>query len=155
MARDLLNILTDFLKERKQRVALNGQHSEWSNRHCTGVSQGSILGSLLFLIYINYLSYNLRLNPKHYADDFSLFLFVHDINQSAVKLYDELGKLSSWAFRWKMSFQLDINKQAQKVVFSRKLQKPNHLSSTFRGSCSTQSEIQKHLGMFLESKLDF
>ena len=61
-----------------------------SNRHCTGVSQGSFFGSLLFLIYINYLSCNLRLNPKHYADDFSLFLFVHDIHQSG------LSYMMSW-----------------------------------------------------------
>ena len=45
---DLLNILTDFLKERNQRFVLNGQHSKWSNISA-GVPQGSILGPLLFL----------------------------------------------------------------------------------------------------------
>ena len=48
----LLKILTDFLKSRKQRVVLNGQHSSWSDV-LTGVSQGSILGPLLLLIFIN------------------------------------------------------------------------------------------------------
>ena len=60
---DLLTILTDFLKERKQRVFLNGQHSTWSNIS-TWAPQRLILGLLLFLIYINNLSGNLIPNPK-------------------------------------------------------------------------------------------
>ena len=57
---DLLNILIDFLKERRQRLVLNGQNSKWSNISA-GVPKGSILGPLLFLIYINDLSDNLRI----------------------------------------------------------------------------------------------
>ena len=48
-----------------------------------------------------------------------------------------------------------IDKQVQKVIFSRKLQKSSHPSLTFNGTCVTQSVIQKHLDMFLDSKLDF
>ena len=54
-----------------------------------------------------------------------------------------------------MSFNPDTNKQAQEVIFSRKVQIPNHFSLTFNGTCVTQSENQKHLGMYLDSKLDF
>ena len=63
--------------------------------------------------------------------------------------------MSNWAFLWKMSFNPDINKQAQEAIFSRKLQKSNHLSLTFNGTSVTQSEIQRHLGMFIDLKLDF
>ena len=73
MTGDLLNILIDFLKEKKQRVVLNVQHSKWLNIS-TGVPQGSILGPLFFLIYINDLSDNLSSNPNLFADDTSLFL---------------------------------------------------------------------------------
>ena len=55
---DLLNILIDFLKERKQRVFLNDQDSKLSNISA-GFPQRSVLGPLLFLIYINNLSDNL------------------------------------------------------------------------------------------------
>ena len=150
---DLLNILIDFLKERKQRVVLNGQHSEWSNISAT-FPQGSILGPLLSLIYISDLSDNLSSNHKLFADDTSLFSVVHDINQSGINLNDDLEKISNRAFQWKVSFNPGINKQAQ-VSSSRRLQKLNHSSLTFKGTSVTQSEIQKHLGMFLDSKLDF
>ena len=54
-----------------------------------------------------------------------------------------------------MRFNPDINKQAQEVIFSRKHQKSNHPSLTINSSKVTQSEIQKHLEMFGDSKLDF
>ena len=154
MTGDLLNILIDFLKERKQRVVLNGLHSKWLNISA-GVPQGSILGPLLFLIYINDLTDSLRSNPKLFDDDTSLFSVVHDINQSGINLNDDLEKVSNWAFQWKMSFNPDINKQAQGVIFSRRLPKSNSPSLTLNGTSITQSEIQNHLEMFLDSKLDF
>ena len=70
-ASDLQDTLTNFLKGSKQRVVLNGQYSTWTNIEA-GVPQGSILGTLLFLIYINDLPENLVSNPKLFADDTSL-----------------------------------------------------------------------------------
>ena len=69
---ELLHILFDFLSNRKQMVVLNGQNSSWTNVHA-GVPQGSILGPLLFLIYINDLSDNLTSNAKRFVDDTSIF----------------------------------------------------------------------------------
>ena len=54
-----------------------------------------------------------------------------------------------------MSFNPDVDKQAQEVIFSRILQKSNHPSLTFNFTSVTQSEIQKLLGMFLDSEKDF
>ena len=68
---DLLNIFIDFLSNRKQKVVLNGQVSAWASVNA-GVPQGSILGPLLFLIYINDLSDNLPSNVKLFGDDKSL-----------------------------------------------------------------------------------
>ena len=59
----LLKLLRDFLYCRKQRVVLNGQNSSWQNANA-GVPQGSILGQLLFLIYINDLSNEVSSNCK-------------------------------------------------------------------------------------------
>ena len=70
---NLLNLLCDFLRNRKYRVLLNGQVSDWSDVRA-GVPQGSILRPLLFLIYINDLSEGLSSNPKLFADDTPCFL---------------------------------------------------------------------------------
>ena len=67
----LLSLLTDYLRNRKQKVILNGQSSSWANINAW-VPQGSILGPLLFLIYINDLSDNFQYNPKLFADHTSL-----------------------------------------------------------------------------------
>ena len=89
---ELLHILSDFLSNRKQRIVLNGQNSSWANVHA-GVPQGSILGPLIFLIYISDLSDNLTSNAKLFADDTSLFSVVHDVNTSAKELNEYLKKL--------------------------------------------------------------
>ena len=94
----LLKILTDFLKSRKQRVVLNGQHSSWSDV-LAGVPQGSILGLLLFLIYINDLSDVLQCNPKLFSDDTLLFALVHNIKRATNDSNNDLTKITKLAFQ--------------------------------------------------------
>ena len=88
---NLLETLTDFLKDRKKGVALNGQNSSWANIE-SGVPEGSILGLLLFLIYINGLPDNLSTNVKLFPDDTSLFSVVHDIATSSCDLNYDLNE---------------------------------------------------------------
>ena len=106
---DLLNILSDFLRNRKQRVTLNGQSSSWTKVNA-GVSQ---LRYITFLIYINDLPDGLSSNAKLFADDTSLFSVVHDINTSTIstiELNSDLKKIIDWAFQWKMTFNPDRSK---------------------------------------------
>ena len=127
---ELLNILVDFLNNRKQRVVLNGQTSNWIDVKA-GVPQGSIMGPLLFLIYINDLPEGLITNAKLFADDTSLFSVVRDIAASTEELNNDLRNISKWAYQWKMIFKPDLTKQAQEVIISRKLNKPIHPNVTF------------------------
>ena len=91
---NLLTLLTDFLSNRKQRVVLNGQHSSWADIKA-GVSQGFILGPLLFLVYINDLTENLHSNPKLFADVTSLFFFtVADAALLNSHLNNDLSKIN-------------------------------------------------------------
>ena len=117
-----MNIITDFVCFRKQRVALNGQAYPWASTDA-GVPQGSMLGPLLFLIYIDLLSEDLPTTAKLFADDTSLFSIVQNINTSASHLNSDLSKTSNQAFQWEMSFDPDPSKQAQEVTFYHKIQK--------------------------------
>ena len=122
--------LTDFLKSRKQRLVVNGQHSSWSDI-LAGVVQRSILSPLLFLRYINDLFDDLQCNPKLFVNDTSLFATVHNINKATHDLSNDLTKITKWAFQWKMSFNPDISKQAHEIIFTCKRSIVSHPPLTF------------------------
>ena len=105
----LLALLKDYLYNRKQRVVLNGQTSDWRKIN-SGVPQESVLGPLLFLIFINDLPDGIASLCKIFADDTSLFSKVYDIDISAKELNSDLEKIGKWAFQWKMQFNPDSNK---------------------------------------------
>ena len=108
----------------------------------------------MFLIYINDLSDNLASNPKLFADDTSLFSVVKNVNASNIDLNNDLKKIGEWAFQWKMSFNPDPTKQAQELIFSRKVQTTNP-PLFFNKNVVPKTTLQRHLGMFLDSKLNF
>ena len=82
-----------------------------------GVLQRSILGPLLFLIYINDLPNELKSNAKLFAGDTSLFTIVKDENESANALNNDFSLISKWTFNRKMLFNPDPTKPAQEVLF--------------------------------------
>ena len=88
---------------------MNGQVSSWANVKA-GAPQGSILGPLLFLIYINDLPKGLSSNAKLCADDTSLFSVIHDSSTTRNELNDDLVKINNWAYQWRMNFNPDPNK---------------------------------------------
>ena len=83
----------NYLENREQRVVLNGRTSEW-RKIMSGIPQGSVLGPLLFLIYINDLPDGINSLCKIFADDTSFFSKVYDIHKSAINLNDDLEKIS-------------------------------------------------------------
>ena len=98
---NLLHTLNAFLNDRSQRVVLNGKESSWKSIH-SGVPQGSVLGPLLFLIYINDLAENISSNIKLFADDSSLFIKVTDVNTAHNLLMSDLQHITTWAHQWKI-----------------------------------------------------
>ena len=89
----LFSVLDDFPDNRQQRVVLNGKNSNWSPV-IAGVPQGSVLGPLFFLIYINDLEDNVSSEAKLFADDTSLFTVVYDVDIAANKLNRYLDIIS-------------------------------------------------------------
>ena len=93
-----LQLIKSFLHNRCQKVVLNSQSSSWLSIRA-GVPQGSVLGSLFFLIYINYLPERLNSEVQLFADDTSLFSIVNYINTSALTLNSDLLKIQDWAYQ--------------------------------------------------------
>ena len=109
----------------------------------------------MFLIYINDLSKNLASNPKLFADDTSLLSVVKNVDTSNIDLNNDSKKIGEWAFQWKMNCNPDPTKQAQELIFSRKVQTTNPPPLFFNENVVPQTSLQKHLGMFLDCKLNF
>ena len=97
--------IQDWLSDREQRVVINGEASEWA--HVTsGVPQGSVLGPLLFIIYINDIDVGLTSKLAKFADDTKLGINAAD--EVAVQgLQDDLHKLSKWSEDWQMPFNVE------------------------------------------------
>ena len=150
----LLKLFQNYLSDRKQRVVLNGSYSEYSSIE-SGVPQGSVLGPLLFLIYINDLERNIKSNIKFFADDTMLFSIVNDPEISANELNHDLDIIHKWAYEWKLEFNPDPTKQANEVLFSRKKSSPIHPQIVFNETVVGKMNEQKHLGLVLDSNLSF
>ena len=112
-------LFENYLTNRKQRVVLNGKESNWGDIKA-GVPQGSVLGPLLFLIYINDLEEGIKSQIKFFTDDTSLFSIVHYPVTSAEELNHDLDQISKWAYQWKMSFNLDPTKQFISIILKLK-----------------------------------
>ena len=84
-----------------------------------------------------------------------MFSVVQNINSSTNDLSSDLMKISDWAFQWKRRFNRDPKKQAQKVIFSRKINKIVHPPFYFNENLVKSSSSHKHLEMVLNTKLDF
>ena len=150
----LLDLFKDYLSNRKQRVVLNGSAAEYDDI-LSGVPQGSVLGPLLFLIYINDLEENINSQIRFFADDTMLFSIVQNPASTANELNQDLETIRRWAHQWKLEFNPDPTKQATELLFSTKRKPPVHPPLQFNGSVITKVDEQKHLGIILDKKLTF
>ena len=92
------------------------------------------------------------LKAKLSTDNTSPFSVIHNFAASSASLNDLLG-ISWWAYQWKIIFNPDVSKLAQKIVFSRKASATNLRTIYFINAC-VRENTQKHLGLSLDSKLN-
>ena len=151
---NVLNLIQNYLQNRKQRVVINGVQSDWEPIF-SGVPQGSVLGPLLFLIYINDLTANITSNMKLFADDSSLFSRVRNVNLTHDQLVGDLDIITNWANQWKMKFNPDISKQAIEVIYSIKYKKESHPMLDFNEVPVARETSTKHLAIILDDRLIF
>ena len=107
-------------KQKKQRVHLPGGSSHWLPIDA-GVPQGSILGLLLFLIYINDIVTNIKSTVRLFADDTRLYLIVDEPAEAARCLNSDLELIYQWAERWLVKFNAA---KSESILISRKAYKP-------------------------------
>lgn len=98
----VFNWIRSWLSNREQRVVINGEKSFWG-KVTSGVPQGSVLGPLLFIIYINDLDTGVSSNISKFADDTKLGRRIVS-NDDKVTLQRELDMLQEWATKWQMDF---------------------------------------------------
>ena len=101
----VLNWIREWLKDRSQRVVVNGAESDWA-RVTSGVPQGSVLGPILFIIFINDLEAGIKSKFVKFADDAKLAQAVHNV-EGRDSLREDLRILYKWSEKWQMNFNLE------------------------------------------------
>ena len=147
---NLLNWFKSYLSGRKQRVVLDGVKSSWINV-TSGVPQGSILGPLLFLIYINDLPDVLRFGtPLLFADDAKIFANVQSVTECQA-IQKDLDALYNWCVKWK----LDINALKCKVLSVTKSRSPVTFDYHINGIPVEKIDSFKDLGIHIQTSMSW
>lgn len=145
----LLKWFENYLHKRKQRVVIDGENSNWKEVPA-GVPQGSVLGPLLFLIYINDLVDTVDSEIRLFADDTTVFVFVDNPVLSAEQLNKDLERMKEWADQWLITFSPPKTKS---MTISWKKPKLNH-PPLFMGNDQLENVNEfKHLGLTIQNDL--
>ncbi len=99
------NWIENWLSNRKQRVVINGTASDWAPV-TSGVPQGSVLGPVLFIIYINDIDVGFNNYISNFADDMKIGNSIFTDHDS-MSLLEDLRKISDWSQRWEMPFNVN------------------------------------------------
>ena len=146
-------LIASYLNNRKQFVSFNGTNSDVTDITC-GVPQGSILGPLLFILYINDLHLISDTGmPILFADDSSLFIQGDDINTLCHLMNIELNKVYNWVNSNKLS--LNIEKTHCMLFHSSRHNLILHNDIQIAGKAVSLVKSMKFLGIIIDSKLNW
>lgn len=149
-----LNWIGAFLHQRTQRVVIRGETSE-SLPVTSGVPQGSVLGPVLFLIFINDLPLDVISPLSLFADDSKVFSRIITNKNSRnnengnIMLQNDLNTITKWAETWKMEFNVDKCK-----IMHLGNQNPKH-TYTMSGTNLETTKEERDLGVLVDDKLGF
>uniref|UniRef100_A0A8C5LPG2 Reverse transcriptase domain-containing protein n=1 Tax=Leptobrachium leishanense TaxID=445787 RepID=A0A8C5LPG2_9ANUR len=137
--------IENWLKDRVQRVVINGTFSRWTPV-VSGVPQGSVIGPILFNLFINDLEIGIESHVSVFADDTKLGKVIQ-CEQDVTSLQRDLDRLGDWALKWQMSFNLDKCKVMHFGV------KNTQAIYTLNGTELGKSKQEKDLGIIIDFKL--
>ena len=144
---NLLNWFTNYLSDRYQRVCIRNATSSWKKIN-VGVPQGSILGPLLFVIFINDIVNDINSSIRLFAGDTCIFEIVDDPIASAAVLNDDLKKILIWAKTWLVLF----NAIKTEVLLASKKRIKLYHPPLFMGDTQIKEVLKhKHLGLMISS----
>jgi ribonucleases P/MRP protein subunit RPP40 len=143
----LLLWIENWLKDRRQRVVLKGEHSEWEDV-LSGVPQGSVLGPLLFLVYIDDLEEGVEGILTKFADDSKLGHIVES-EEDCMGMQRDLDKVYQWGVKWQMELNLD------KCVVMHLGHKNRNYEYKINGIVLKHVEEERDLGVIIDNKLRF
>ena len=152
---EIIEWVQDFLIGRQQRVGVMGQFSRWSSVH-SGIPQGSVLGPLLFVIYINDLPVNIKSHLFMFADDTKVFRQIKNENDHK-QLQEDLTEMEDWSNKWLLRF----HPEKCKVMNVSRKKSPNKRIYNMTNSQNNniveleQTEVEKDLGLNIDNSLTF
>lgn len=142
---NLLDWLSDFLTGRKQRVVLGDVVSDWTDV-LSGVPQGSVLGPLLFLLFINDMPGLVECLCKLFADDTKLIKVIRNkLDIRSLQL--DLNRLVDWSKTWNMSFNTE---KCKFMVFNNKW---FEIELRMSGIVLLETVVERDLGIFIANNL--
>jgi hypothetical protein len=139
----ILNWIESYLTNRKQQVVINGQIST-ETTISAGVPQGSVLGPLLFILYINDITEDIDTEIRLYADDTCIYIDYTDSDQAAADLESNLEHITRWAKTWFVTFNA---KKTVDLVFTRKRNNYNFPITMSGIQIDNTTVNHKHLGL--------
>ena len=151
----LLHWLADYLRNRSMKVILNGKSSSTKFINA-GVPQGSILGPLLFIIFIDDITLDISSTSILYADDVTLMSFIKSKEEripAAASLNQDLCNIEKWATSWNVLFGAAKCKTV--TISNRQDAKDSHPCLQFFGTTLTETETVELLGLTLSKDLSW
>ena len=150
---NLLSWISSFLENRKQRVVLGETVSDWVSV-TSGVPQGSVLGPLLFAIYINDLPECIKSNVKMFADDTKIIgtIRTSHIDSDTAVIQNDVDSISTWCKEWRMH----LNTDKCKVMHIGKKVPPRSyhiLDSADQQKTLGSTTVEKDLGIMISNDL--
>ena len=146
----LLNLFQSYLCNRHQVVVVDGKIST-KKEVKAGIPQGSRLGPLLFIIYINDITENIESDILIFADDTSLLATGKNTKITAAIINRDLNRITEWAKKWKVNFNAD---KSEEIIFSN-VSLPNRVPILLNGEQVKRVNVHKHLGIYLSYNLDW
>ena len=143
-----LKWIDSFLCDRQQCVMVNGVKLDWAPL-LSGVPQDTILGPLLFLLYINDITEDIDSELRLFADDCVCYREIKDI-EDEVKLQEDIDSLGCWARRWGMRFH---PVKCNIMLITRKQIKKINASYSLEGTVLDNVEKIKYLGITITNDL--